>query len=327
MAILWSNTKKSITALFLSVFVAHGSQAAGLMTPADGSLPKLQIKQHHVDVVIEDGYAITTIDQVFHNPNSQTLEANYSFPVPEKASVGEFTYWIEGKPVTGEVLEQEKARDVYEQEKAQGRETAITEKDEYRTFNSSVYPVKPQDDVRIRLVYIQPVHVDLGVGRYVYPLEEGGVDEQTLAFWTYNKTVEEGFSFNLRMRSSYPIDDFRLPQHPDAIVNQQSGQVWEVSLAKGQVEAALEGAATSTQASPRFTLDKDIVVYWRHQPGLPGSIDMVAHKSAGSDRGTFMMTLTPGDDLAGIQGGRDWVFCTRPFRIHAGQVPEPGGRR
>jgi Ca-activated chloride channel family protein len=308
MASLWINTKKGIAALFISVFVVQGSQAAGLMTPANGTLPDLQIKQHHVDVVIEDGYSITTIDQTFHNPNDNALEAIYSFPVPEQASVGEFTYWIDGKAVTGEVLEKEKARDVYEQEKAQGRETALTEKDQYRTFDSRVYPVKPQESVRIRLVYIQSVHVDLGIGRYVYPLEEGGVDEQKLAFWSYNDTVEEAFSFNLRMRSSYPIDDFRLPQHPQATINQQSQQIWEVSFANGLTDAELEGTATNTQPSAKFSLDKDIVVYWRLQPGLPGSIDMVTHKPAGSDRGTFMMTVTPGDDLSGIQGGRDWVF-------------------
>ncbi|MEW8587104.1 MAG: hypothetical protein AB2531_15175, partial [Candidatus Thiodiazotropha sp.] len=55
-------------------------------------------------------------------------------------------------------------------------------------------------------------------------------------------------------------------------------------------------------------LDKDIVVYWRHQQGLPGSVDMIAHKEPGKDRGTFMLTVTPGDDLASINEGRDWVF-------------------
>ena len=41
------------------------SQAAGLLTPSDGSLPAMEIRDHHVDVVIEDGYAITTVEQVF----------------------------------------------------------------------------------------------------------------------------------------------------------------------------------------------------------------------------------------------------------------------
>jgi len=42
---------------------------------------------------------------------------------------------------------------------------------------------RAQQDVKIKLVYLQPVHVDSAVGRYVYPLEEGGVDTEQLSFW------------------------------------------------------------------------------------------------------------------------------------------------
>ncbi|MES9917263.1 MAG: VIT domain-containing protein, partial [Candidatus Thiodiazotropha sp. 4PDIV1] len=185
--------------LGISLLVGQNAYAAGLMTPKSANLPQLEIRQHHVDVTIEDGYAVTSVEQVFFNPNNSELEAIYSFPVPEKASVGEFTYWIDGKPVTGEVLEKQKAREVYQQERSQGREAALTEQDSYRTFDTTVYPVKPMQDVRIRLVYIQPAHVDSGIGRYVYPLEEGGVDEQKLAFWSYNDVVTEAFSFNLKL--------------------------------------------------------------------------------------------------------------------------------
>lgn len=308
MSSLWSYVTTCIAATVASACMASGAQAAGLMTPANGALPELGIKRHHVDVVIEDGYAITTVEQTFFNPNPQALEAIYSFPVPDGASVGEFTYWIDGKPVTGEVLEKDRAREVFEQEKAQGRETAIVEQNEYRTFDIQVYPVQPQGDVRIRLVYIQPVHTDLGVGRYVYPLEEGGVDEEKLAFWTYRDTVDEAFSFNLRLRSSYPIDSLRLPQHPQAAIDARSGRHWEVVLVNSNAATAPdEGGTPVAQVSP-FTLDEDIVVYWRHQQGLPGSIDMITHKPEGSDRGTFMLTVTPGDDLAPLEGGRDWLF-------------------
>jgi Ca-activated chloride channel family protein len=99
------------------------SFAAGLMTPVDSDLPPLEIVEHHVDVVIEDGYAITAVEQVFRNPGDSDLEAIYSFPVPEKAAVGEFTFWIDGQPVSGEVLEKERAREVYEAEKQAGLQT------------------------------------------------------------------------------------------------------------------------------------------------------------------------------------------------------------
>ncbi len=305
---LWIHLKQAAAGLLAAACLTPATQAAGLMTPAGGALPALQIRQHHVEVVIEDGYAVTSIDQTFFNPHADNLEAIYSFPVPEKASVGEFTYWIDGRPVTGEVVEKERAREIYEAEKAQGREAALTEQDAYRTFDSRVYPVRPRDSVRIRLVYIQPVHAHLGIGRYVYPLEEGGVDEERLAFWTYNEVVEEAFSFRLRLRSSYPVDEFRLPQHPQAVVTRQSDQVWDVSFANGEPAANSEQESLAERDASRVTLDRDVVVYWRHQQGLPGSIDLVAHRPPGSHRGTFMMTVTPGDDLAAIGGGRDWVF-------------------
>ena len=298
--------------IFTSLLITQNALAAGLMTPKSGNLNTLDIKEHHVNVVIEDGYAITRVDQVFYNPHDTHLEAIYSFPVSEKASVGEFTYWIDGKPVTGEVLEKKKAREVYEQEKAQGRETALTEQDDYKAFESSVYPVRPKQDVRIRLVYIQPVHVDLGIGNYVYPLEEGGVDEEKLAFWSYNDAVTEAFSFNVDLRSSYPIDGVRLPKHPQTVVNSKSDQEWSISMANGQSSAIEGGASSAVQpvnnAQVVQNLNQDIVVYWRHQKGLPGTIDMITHKESKNGRGTFMMTITPGDDLSEINEGRDWVF-------------------
>ncbi|NND55810.1 MAG: VWA domain-containing protein [Xanthomonadales bacterium] len=283
------------------------SHAAGLLIPTDSGLQPLTIQEHHVTVVIEDGYAITRVEQVFGNPNDSKLEAIYSFPIPEKAAVGEFSYWIDGQPVTGEVLAKEQAREIHETEKQAGRETALAEQDSYRTFDIAVYPVLPAQDVRIQLTYIQPAHVDSSVGRYVYPLEEGGVDEQRLAFWTYQEAVEERFSFNLTFRSSWPIDDFRLPQHPQALIQQLSEQEWTVSMASDAVMAE-EGVVDGSAPAAVHRLDQDIVVYWRQAQGLPGSVDMVAYREQPAGRGTFMLTLTPGGDLAPITEGRDWVF-------------------
>ncbi len=292
--------------------ISPALNAAGLMTASDSQHQPLKIKQHHVNVVIEDGYAITYVDQIFHNPNSTDLEAIYSFPVPEKASVSEFTYWIDDKPVTAEVVEKQKAREIYTEQKSKGNEVALTEKDEYRAFESWVYPVRNQQDVKIRLVYIQPVHVDNSIGRYVYPLEEGGVDEQKLAFWNYDVEVTEAFSFNMSLRSGYPLDGVRLPKHPQVQVTSLSDQEWTASMTNQVVKmgAAEESAVETHGNNPAVVqrLDQDIVVYWRLQQGLPGSIDMVSHKEPGSHRGTFMMTITPGDDLAPITEGKDWVF-------------------
>ncbi|HEX7027935.1 MAG TPA: VIT and VWA domain-containing protein, partial [Gammaproteobacteria bacterium] len=292
------------------------AQAAGLLTPAGGSLPPLDIKTHDVEVVIEDAYAITRVEQVFHNSHQQDLEAVYSFPIPEKAAVAEFTVWIDGRPVNGEVVEKQRARQIYEDEKSAGRDAGLAEQDGYKTFDLHVAPVRAGQDTRIRLVYMQPAHVDTGIGRYVYPLEEGGVDEEKLAFWTANETVRERFSFKLKLRSAYPVDGVRVPDQPQALIGQTSAQEWTVELLAGQTVrtgtedgagAETEGPAPAVQPQA-FSLNRDIVVYWRHTDGLPGSVDLVAYKPDADQRGTFMLVVTPGDDLAQIQEGSDWIF-------------------
>ncbi len=318
--------------------------AAGLLSPADGSAPPLVLQDQSVRVVVEDGYAITTVDQVFRNPHAKDFEAIYSFPVPNKAAVSGFTYWIDGKPVTGEVLPKEKARNLYDAEKKAGREAGLTEQKSHKTFDISVTPVRAGGNARIRLSYIQPAHVDTGIGRYVYPLEEGGVDDAKLAFWTANEEVAGRFSFDLHLRSSYPATALRLPKHPQAVVTKVSDREWRVHMdndggrtiapqpVKLDADSAPEGPAVmtvptrkthviverdsnppglpqtnQTQSSPH-RLDTDIVVYWRLAENLPGSVDLVAHRPNADKPGTFMMVLTPGDDLKPITEGRDWIF-------------------
>jgi Ca-activated chloride channel family protein len=305
-----------LIAAMLLCFSVLPAQAAGLLSPKDGSLPPLEIRDHHVGVVIEDGYAVTTVEQVFHNPHGRDLEAIYSFPVPEHGAVSEFTMWIDGKPVSGEVLEKKEARRVYEEEKAAGREAGLTEKDSYKTFDISVSPVRAGQDTRIRLVYLQTATVDHSIGRFLYPLEEGGVDEEKLSFWTANEKVSGSFSFDLTLKPGYPVDAIRVPNQPQAQVSKNSDGSWQVHIGsqgggtpvveEGQPQPAFNPQQQAAGAA--FTLDQDLVVYWRHQSGLPGSVDLVAYKPEAGKRGTFMLTVTPGDDLKPITEGSDWIF-------------------
>lgn len=292
------------------------SQAAGLLSPTNTNLPDLSIRAHHVNVTIEDGYAVTQVEQVFANPHNQPLDALYSFPVPKDASVGEFTYWINNKPVTAEVVSKQAGRKIYQQEKSSGNKTALVEQNSYKTFNINMAAVQPGQDARIKLVYIQPAEIDHGIGRYVYPLEDGGVDEAANSFWNRNEKVEGDFSFNLNVRSSYPLDGVRVPNQPNAQVTRINDHEWRASLATSAATAVIsadDNTAGTQQASQHttqttFNLDKDLVTYWRHQANLPGSLDLTAYRADKNSAGTFMLTLTPGDDLPAITQGRDWIF-------------------
>jgi Ca-activated chloride channel homolog len=297
---------QSLTILWLTTSM---SQAAGLLTPTDGSLPALTIRDHQVDVLVQDGYAVTTVDQVFSNPHGQDLEANYSFPVPEHGTVAEFTVWIDGKPVTGEVLPKDQAEDLYQSERTAGRDAGIATRDAYRTFDIRVAPVRAGQDTRVRFVYLQPIGIDHGIARYVYPLEEGGVDETRLAFWTASPEVEDRFQFDLRLRSGYPVEAVRMPNTNGALVHKLDEQRWDLSLRSGISDKLVEDAPTDPFSTGKaYRLDQDLVVYWRLAQDLPGSLDLVTYKPDPAGRGTFMLTLTPGDDLQPISQGTDWIF-------------------
>lgn len=321
----WCVATSLAAGLCLSVSAVAPANAVGLLTPSDQS-QSLDLLDHKVSVVVEDGYVMTTVNQTFSNPHTGDMEATYSFPVPHKAAVSEFTYWIDGKPVTAEVVEKEKARRIYESEKQAGRNTGLAEQDDYKTFDISVWPVRGNDDVDIRFTYIQPAKLDTGIGRYLYPLEEGGVDEEKLAFWTAKQTVTGTFSFDLHLRTDYPVEAVRLPKHPDARISQEQDGSWRIHMTNTDLagdpgtEADLglqsahmangngpsEGEATAIHTP--VTLDQDIVVYWRQAQDQPARVDLVPYKADPSGRGTFMLTLTPGMDLQPITEGRDWVF-------------------
>lgn len=301
--------------------------AAGLLAPAGGG-NNLILAEHHVNVTLENGYSITEIDQTFKNPHPTDQDALYSFPVPIDAAVGEFTYWIDGNPVHAEVMKQQQARDLHNREKSQGRETALVEKDAYRTFDIEVSPVRAGQDVRIRLVYLQKQSVDHSMGRYVYPLEEGGVDAERDAFWTRTDTVSEAFSFRMKLRSAYPVDAVRVTNGLPTVTQIDAGE-WEVFMDSKSGSGTAHGAGLTNQdieayenretlentsntnataAPAAFKLDKDIVVYWRLAEDLPGAVDLVTYRDPNSATGTFMLTLTPGIDLQPITEGRDWIF-------------------
>ncbi|GAA5215528.1 hypothetical protein GCM10025776_12460 [Corallincola platygyrae] len=271
------------------------------MTPINSTLPKLDIKDHKVKVTIADGFATTTVEQVFSNPHSQDLEAIYSFPVPSRASVGEFTYWINGQPVHGEVVEKQKARQIYEQEKQQGNHVALTEQESFQRFEIRVFPVKAQNEVKIRLVYLQPVSIDHGVGRFLYPLESGGVDEAQKAFWTADPIVHSEFSFELELKSGFPVEALRFPKHPQFHMQQIGPQHWKAEFSTLS-ESDLEAGAS------KFRIDQDILFYWRLKQDLPGSVELISYKPDTQSQGTFMLTLTPSDDLKPLTVGRDWVL-------------------
>ncbi len=281
----------SVVAGFGLLFVP-GAFAAGTLTPVGAAQQPIQIRDHHVSVVINNGFAQTEVTQTFFNPNAQDQEAIYAFPIPKSASLSEFVIYAGEQEIKGEVVAKEKAEQVYEEEKKSGNDAGLARKNSYQTFEFRVARVPTQQETRIRFLYYQPLEVDSGVGRFVYPLEDGGTDEVAKSFWTANAKVENTFSAQIDVRMASPIDDVRVPGF------EQVAAVERVDAGHQRIKLAATNAA----------LSKDLVVYYRLAQNLPGRIELLPYRPDPTKPGSFMLIVTPGLDLKPITSGADYVF-------------------
>lgn len=292
-----------IAAVLIVFLVFSGvSNGAGLLKPTNGNASDVFIKSHHVSVVINNGFAKTEVDQIFGNNSDIDLEAVYTFPIPKQASLSEVSLWIDGQEVIGEVLEKKKARQVYEDQVSKGNDTAIAEKNDYMTFDVAVYPVRAGDETRIRLVYYQPLEIDSNVGRYLYPLAEGGVDDERISFWSVDDVVHEAFSFDLTLKSAFPVQDVRMPGYMDKALIEQIGQAAEEQTGQS------DEYRVRLESSEGDALTRDIVVYYRLADDIPARVEVVPYRAGKNADGTFMVVVTPAADLQRITEGVDWVF-------------------
>ena len=267
-------------------------EGAGNLTPRGSDHAPIQILNHHVNVTINNGFAQTEVIQTFYNPNGVDLEAIYSFPLPKSASLSEMTIYLGELEIEGEVLEKEEATRIYEEERDQGGNAGLASKNGYQTFEFAVSPVPAQGETRIRFVYYQPLEIDTGVGRYIYPLEEGGTDDLAASFWIPNEKVEGNFSVNLELKSAWPVADVRVPGF------EADAQITEIAKDHYQVKLEQQGVS----------LNRDFVFYYRLQDNLPGRVELVAYRADENEPGTFMMIVTPGLDLQPLNRGADYTF-------------------
>ncbi len=281
-----------VLSLALVPFLTLPASAAGLLVPRGSSNPPLSIRDHHLNVVINNGFARTEVIQTFQNPNEVDLEAIYSFPLPRSASLSEVTIYSGEKEIHGEVVEKERARQAYREEREKGNDTGLAEKDGYQTLQFNVAPVRAKSDTRIRFLYYQPLEIDTGVGRYLYPLEEGGTDEKAKGFWTTYSQVDGTFSAVVELKTAWPVTEVRLPGLES----------------EAKVEKLEPGHYRATVEMRQATLTRDLVFYYRLEDDLPGRVELLTYRPDERKPGTFLMVVTPGLDLKPLTGGADYVF-------------------
>jgi len=270
----------TLVALLMQAGVA---QASGLLIAQGEFGGVLEIEEHEVSVVINNGVAVTEVTQVFRNTEGRQVEALYTFPVPKGASVANFSMWINGKEMIGEVVEKKRAREIYESYKRVRRDPGLLEQTDYKTFEMRIFPIAANAKQKVKVCYYQELDVDHDWATYVYPLA-------TTTRKGINQKTRGKFAVSFAVKSEVPVVAIDSPSHGKGfVVSKRDDNHWEASL--------------ETRGGD---LSRDVVLAY-HIARPKTGIDVIFSKERRED-GYFCLALTAGKELARIERGMDYVF-------------------
>lgn len=268
-------------ALCLAFLVcASSGWGSGLLIPTEKTLPPLALLSHKVEVAIEDQVGVTRVEQVFRNHTDRPLEATYIFPVPKGASVRKFSMWVDGKEVPGELVEADKAREIYTSIVRRTLDPGLLEYMGNNLLRLRVFPVPARGDQKIAVSYTSVADADRGVAEYVYPLKTDAKATSTL----------EKFSLDVTLKSQHPLQNIYSPTHAVTIARPNDREA-RVAFAKDQA-----------------VLDQDFRLYWTTSAKDVG-ITALPHRPYADRPGWFLMLVSPRAELSKTQQvPRDMVF-------------------
>jgi Ca-activated chloride channel family protein len=243
---------------------AGSTHAHGLLIPEDKNLPPLAMLNHKVTIAIEDQVALTRVEQTFRNHTDRPLEATYVFPVPKGASVNKFTMWVDGKETKGELVQADKARQIYTSIVRRTQDPGLLEYIGQNLLRMRVFPIPAKGDQRVALTFSAVAPKEGSLVEYVYPLKTDGKSTRTL----------ESFSITATIKSQHNIVNVYSPTHAISLKRTSDKEV-TVSFDREQ-----------------GLLDKDFQLFYATGDKDVGLTALTHRPSAGSD-GYFSLLISP----------------------------------
>ena len=254
------------------VLVAPLALAQGMLIPTDASMGPLGIKYQRVSAEIIDGAAVTKVEQVFVNSSNRQLEAHYVFPLPKGAALQEFYLWINGKRTKGEMLEKQKATDIYEGIVRRLQDPGLLEYVDTDAFRARVFPVPANGEQKIELTFSQVLDFNAGLYQYHYPLGAGTRGAPKL-------TVRQDFTFSANIKSKVPLRSIYSPTHKLGVSR------------KGENEAV-----TGLELGAGADISKDLDLFFTVSDKSIG-LTFMSHRPDPEQPGFFMALISPKTDV------------------------------
>jgi hypothetical protein len=136
------------------------------VTQVEGD-PGLRIETLRVGVNVYGRVAEVTLEARLTNVSDSTDEARFSLALPLDAVVMGYSLDVDGQMIDGVLVEQPKARNVYEDEVRKGIDPGLGEVTSANLFQTRVYPVTKDMPRTIRVMFAVPFSAEQG---FVLPL-------------------------------------------------------------------------------------------------------------------------------------------------------------
>ncbi len=235
-----------------------------LIAKVDGRNVPLTVGYHKVSVDIRDQIARTVIEESFVNHTPTRLEGVFQFPLPQDASISGFGMWIGSELVEADVVEKQRAREIYETILRERRDPGLLEWSGGNIFKARVFPIEPDSEKRIKITYTQVLPQNGNRYRYSYPLQSEMLKQHPL----------RELAIDVTLNSVVPIKNIISPTHT-------------VRTEKTEHSARVE--FTAQEYTP--TRDFEVLV---ETEGRQSDVVMIPHRRG--DDGYFMLQLSPPAD-------------------------------
>ncbi|MEO2017205.1 MAG: VIT domain-containing protein [Fuerstiella sp.] len=187
-----------------------------LIANVDGRDTPLTVGFHKVNVEIRDQIARTTIEESFVNHTGSRLEGIFHFPLPQDASISGFGMWIGGQLIEADLVEKQRAREIYETILRENRDPGLLEWTGGNIFKARVFPIEAHSEKRIKVVYTQVLPLRAQKFRYSYGLRSELLQKNPL----------RELSVNVLVNSALPLKSVDCATHPARVQQaKHSGQV------------------------------------------------------------------------------------------------------
>ncbi|NLX04174.1 MAG: VWA domain-containing protein [Phycisphaerae bacterium] len=174
--------------------------------------PSIRVTTVDARIEIIDQVAATTLTLSLKNDSPRREEAELLVPIPADATVRGLAFQGPAPEATVEILPRDEARRIYESLVAQIRDPALLELAGHNLIRSSVFPVEPHGDQKIRLTYEQVLQAEDNRVDYLLPRSEA-LDYQVP--WTIALTI----------RSKRPLSTAYSPSHDIEIKSQSTNHI------------------------------------------------------------------------------------------------------